>query len=143
MVTACFLAFSACSASPVAPDPMASQLRSAPTAAVIAGTHVELQASLWRNFQPIVPPGGAPLIVSVTVPQSATAISIDRIWVLFGNEVFSGTPEQTSGSTEWVLRGGPQWGPNVAVDVVARLAATGSASQLVRVAGQPIIKAVF
>lgn len=134
------MAFSACSASPVAPEPTLTELRAAPTTVTIAGMTVELQAALWRNFQPIAPPDGGPLVVAVRLPQST--LSIDRIWVLFGDQIFSGTPEQTRGSSEWVLRDGPKWGPNVAVDVVARLGANGNSTRLLRAAGQPI-NAVF
>ena len=142
IATVCSLVFVACSANPVAPEPIFTELQAAPTAATVAGMRVELQVALWRNFQPIVPPDGSPLIVSVRLPPSTTGISIDRIWVLFGDQVWSGTPEQNPGSAEWVARDGPKWGPNVTVDVVARLNATGSPRQLVRAAGQPI-NAVF
>jgi hypothetical protein len=140
ILTVCVLAFAACSASPVAPEPSFSELRTAPTTVTIAGATVVLEAALWRDFQPIAPPDGAPLIVAVRLPQST--LSIDRIWVVFGDQIFSGTPEQTRGAAEWVLRDGPKWGPNVTVDVVARLGANGSSTQLLRAAGQPI-NAVF
>jgi len=140
ILTASALAFAACSTSPLAPEPSLSELRTAPTTVTIAGATVELQAALWRNFQPIAPPDGAPLIVSVRLPQST--LSVDRIWVLFGDQIFSGTPEQTRGAAEWVLRDGPKWGPNVTVDVVVRVGAHGNSTQLLRAAGQPI-NAVF
>ena len=93
---------------PIGPEPVFAELRAAPLVATIAGVRVELQVTLWRNFQPITPPDGPPLVVSVRLPQSITAISIDRIWVLFGDQVWSGKPEQNLGSAEWVSRDGPK-----------------------------------
>ena len=126
----------ACGGSPTAPDPTIDELRSAPLVVTIDGTGIELRASLWRDFMPFVPPGGAPLQVAVRLSSTTTTVTIDRLWVLFGAETWDVTPERSSDS--WVARGGPQWMPGSRVDVVARLRSADGRSRLVRAADQPI-----
>jgi hypothetical protein len=142
IATLCVVALAGCGGNPVAPDPTVAELRAAPSTTTVAGVRVELQVSLYRNFQPITPPAGAPLIVSVRLPSSAATLAVDRLWILFGDQMWSGTPQQNPGTLEWVSRDAPPWGPDVTVDVVARITAPGGASQLVRSASQRI-DAVF
>ena len=138
----CALAFAGCGDSPVAPDATVAELRAAPLTTTVGGVRVELQVTLWRNLQPITPVGGAPLTVLVRLPESSANLAVDRVWILFGDQVWSGTPQRNPGTFEWLSRDAPPWGPDVTVDVVARITAPAAASQLVRAAGQPI-NAVF
>src|SRR4051794_20866264 len=81
-------AFSAaCGTSPTVPDRTIGELRAAPTVVTIDGTTIELQADVWRDFQPISPPGGKGLRVSVRLPEAAAMFVIERIWVVSGAEV--------------------------------------------------------
>jgi hypothetical protein len=133
-------AFSAgCGASPTVPDETVSQLRAAPAVATIDGTRIELQVDVWRDFQPISPPGGKGLRVSVRLPATTTAFIVERIWVVFGDQVWDSTPAAVSGSTTWIAGEGPQWGPGVAVDVVAQIRGPSGAVRLVRAADQLIL----
>jgi hypothetical protein len=131
----------ACGGSPTAPDPTIDELRSAPLAVTIDGTSLELQASVWRDFMPIVPPGGAVLQVAVRLPGAATNVSVDHLWVLFGAELWDATPERSAGATDWTARGGPQWAPGARVDVVARLRTADRRVRLLRAADQRIVGA--
>jgi hypothetical protein len=134
---------SAACGSPAAPDallaePTIAELRAAPTVATISGTRIELQAYLWRNFQPTVGPSRTGLNVIVRLSDVPTAVTIDRVWVVVGEQVWGTTPERLPGTAEWTARDGPTWDAGVAVDAVARLRALDGTMWLVRVADQRI-----
>ena len=97
------------------------ELSAVPTSIMLDGQPVELMVYAWRDFMPISPPDGKPLIVVVSLPDSLPGVSIDHLWVLFGEEVWETAVEHRSETNEWVARGGPKWGPGVSVDVVAQL----------------------
>ncbi|MFX1594421.1 MAG: hypothetical protein ACFFB6_09120 [Promethearchaeota archaeon] len=89
-----------------------------------------LETYMWRDFMPISPPDGKPLIViakvhAVDVVEFPLTISIERIWIINGTEISStlGTNEyRINGSTyEMVFRDGPKWGPGIVIDVVVKL----------------------
>ena len=117
------------------PDP--TGLRGTPTSAIVAGRRFELSAFLWRDFMPVAPPDGQPLAVVVRLPDQLTTVRVEHIWVLFGDDVWSAEAEQVPGTQDWVVRGGPKWGPGVRVDVVARLR-DGTNEVLVRAADRLI-----
>jgi hypothetical protein len=127
-----------CGGSPTSPDTTLNELRNAPLAVSIDGTTIELRASLWRDFMPVVPPGGNPLQVSVRLSSAATTADIDRLWVLFGDELWDAAPVRSTGSAEWIARGGPQWPPGSRVDVVVRVRTRDGRARLVRAADQKI-----
>lgn len=127
-----------CQANPAAPTPTLDELRASPTSTSLDGVRIELQVSLNRDFMPIAPPDGQPLVASVQLPQPANAFSVDDVWVLFGSEMWRATPERIAGTTTWVARNGPKWGPGVNVDVVARVRSSSNRASLVRAADQPI-----
>ena len=128
-----------CGASPTAPDQTITQLRAAPTVATIDGTRIELQVDVWRDFQPISPPGGKGLRVSARLPATTATLILERIWVLFGDELWDSTPIAVPGSTTWTAGEGPQWGPGVSVDVVAQVRGPSGTVRLVRAADQVIL----
>ena len=133
-------AFSAgCGASPTVPDEAVSQLRAAPTVATIDGARIELKVDVWRDFQPISPPGGKGLRVSARLPATTATFILERIWVLFGDQMWDSTPTAIPGSTTWTTGEGPQWGPGVSVDVVAQIRGPGGTMRLVRAADQLIL----
>ena len=128
---------------PTAPDSAsASTLITAPTSVVLDGKTFTLSASLWRDFQPISPPDGKPMLAVLQVqnrdgsdvPMTVTA---DTVWLVHGTEVWSGVPREersrqdTAPIYELVARDGPKWEPGVHVDVVVQLRdASGRASRL-------------
>ena len=142
---ATFLA--ACAESdPVAP-PAASEIAAAPVQINVEGVEVLLQAYLYRDFAPISPPNGQPMIASVRVKavnQRALPASLrpESLHVVFGSEVWSAEPVREWMSTdptemEFVARGGPKWPTGSTVDVVLRLR-HGNATLLLKAPAQQI-----
>ncbi len=91
----------------------------------IEGREFSLSVSAWRDFQPVAPPNGQPLIVMIKVSAADASslpadLLLDQVWVRNGKEQWSVKPESSSPS-EVAIRGGPKWGPGIKVDVVARL----------------------
>jgi hypothetical protein len=127
-----------CSSNPTAPDPTISQLRAAPTVLTIEGARIDLQVDVWRDFQPISPPGGKGLRVSGRLPSTATMFVVTHIWVLAGDKVWDSTPTAIAGSTTWTTGEGPQWGPGITVDVVAQIRGPNGTVGYVRAADQLI-----
>jgi hypothetical protein len=124
-------------------------MASAPERVVIDGREYTLAASAWRDFQPVAPPDGQPLIVVVMASPSDMMplpddLAIDRVWVLKGEEQWSAAPEEPGGRgespatrLEVSARNGPKWGPGIEVDVVVRLK-QGKKTWLVRAPGVDI-----
>ena len=119
-------------------EPELTGLRTAPTSIVLAGQPFELSVFLYRDFMPASPPDGRPLAAVVRLPDQLAAVRVERIWVLFGDQVWSARADQVPGTQDWVARGGPKWGPGVRVDVVARLREAGGEDVLVRAADRII-----
>ena len=93
-----------------------------------------LDAYLWRDFMPISPPNGKPLISinwliradSSTIPDN---IELILQYVIYGDSVWIADYENETHQTpeykqEKVSRNGPKWGPNVYVDVIAKITDT-------------------
>jgi hypothetical protein len=124
-----------------------ASIASAPERVEIDGREYTMTANAWRDFQPVAPPDGQPLIVVVRVAAAdgmlvPADISVDRVWVLDGKKQWSAAPEpapREPGATriETAVRGGPKWGPGIKVDVVAWLK-QGKKTWLVRAAGVDI-----
>jgi hypothetical protein len=91
-----------------------------------------LSTTLWRDFMPISPPDGKPLIAVAYITATDTArfpstVSADAIWIINGQQVWASWlalepfPPVQPNRIERVARNGPKWGPNIYVDVVVRL----------------------
>jgi hypothetical protein len=126
--------------------PAAASPASAPERVAIDGHEYTLTASAWRDFQPIAPPDGQPLVVVLKMSAAdktpVPALLVDNVWVLKGREQWStkperAIPEQAVSHLETSVRGGPKWGPGIKVDVVVRLK-RGEQTWLVRAAGVDI-----
>ena len=103
-------------------------LRAAPEKVVIQDSEYALETYLWRDFMPISPPDGKPLIASVKVKPrveitGTSKIGVTRLWVIKGEEIWETefTDEESATALEKVGRGGPKWGPGITVDVVVRV----------------------
>lgn len=95
--------------------------------------------SLFRDFMPISPPGGRPLIASIpVVAEDGGAfpehITVDRVWI-YGPTVWDTAPAEVRRAPEAgtppdqievVARDGPKWDPGIEVDLVLRLRAGAS-----------------
>src|SRR5687767_9406473 len=102
------------------PDALVAELLAAPTEIAFNGATFEAEVSAWRDFQPSAPADGRPLAVVVRVSQTFSSVGIDRIWVVYGGEVWSSSAARVDGTNDWVARDGPKWGPGVTADVVLR-----------------------
>ena len=129
--------------------PAFADLRTAPEVASLDGAAVRLEAFAWRDFQPISPSDGKPLIVVVRIKRVdgkvvPSTLKADALWVVNGELAWAASvrEEQPRGSDssffEAVARNGPRWGPGVAVDVVVRLHGVSGQRALVQVRGQVI-----
>ena len=129
------LASACASDGPVGPlslVPLTSELHNAPQQTTLAGVTLQLETYLWRDYQPIAPPDGEPLIAvlrvkSVDGASIPAALQADSTWIINGDLVWATAvhEERPRGTdprfVEVVARDGPKWGPGIAVDVVVRL----------------------
>ena len=134
--------------STVAPrDP--AELRVAPTTVVVGGTALSLDADLWRDFQPISPPNGKPLVAvvrlhSVDGTAIPASVRVAGLWIVNGGDVWTASPREqqlrTLGASmfEVVARDGPKWGPAIDVDVVVGVRDGAGALSLLRAPAQRI-----
>jgi hypothetical protein len=117
---------------PLTPSTVSLQnLQTAPEKVLINGNEYTLETYLWRDFMPISPPDGKPLIAIVKVKsprETAISSKIDatRLWVVKGKEIweteFTSEERSTAGDTlEKVSRNGPKWGPRITVDVIVKV----------------------
>jgi len=92
-----------------------------------------LDAYLWRDFQPVSPPNGKPMIsinwlVSTNLVKIPDNISMvkqyvtykDKVWVTdYENE--ASDPSLPEYKLERTSRNGPEWGPDIHVDVISQI----------------------
>lgn len=113
------------------PDIPISQLLAAPETTIVSGRTVYLTTYLWRDFMPISPPDGKPLlgVVFITAMDGlvfGNAISSDAVWIVYNQKVWKSwlTSASNGGRTNQLAKsfsGGPKWGPRVSVEVIVRL----------------------
>lgn len=139
---------------PTAPESIsASTLTASPTSVVVDGKTLTLAVSLWRDFQPISPPDGKPMIAGLQVTSldgSAVpaTVAADTVWLVRGTEVWSGVAREersrqdTAPVYEVVVRDGPKWEPGVLVDVIVQLRDASGRVVRLRVAHQ-LVRATF
>ena len=91
-----------------------------------------LDAYLWRDFQPVSPPNGKPMISinrlidvnSVKIPDN---ISVVKQYVIYGDSIWISDyeneirPSQPEYKIEKISRNGPEWGPQIYADVVSQI----------------------
>lgn len=115
------------------PDVPLDVLLASPDTMNIENQQIVLSTYMWRDFQPVSPADGRPLIALVyleTVDSSIIDSSIDiqsiylvyqnRVWKsLFSKEELPPSELKPFRITK-IARDGPKWGPDVYVDVVVR-----------------------
>lgn len=124
-------------------------LAAVPAVVSIAGVSLRVDTVLWRDFQPISPPDGQPLIAaalvqavgSMALPEGLVAKRIAIVhertaWVAPVLEEHR--REQGESRFEVIARTGPKWGPGVAVDVILQLQDAEGRTYLLRAANQMI-----
>jgi hypothetical protein len=93
-----------------------------------------LDAYLWRDFMPISPPNGKPLIsinwlINVdTIPIPAN-IELKQQYVIYNDSIWIADYEAETHTTpsykiEKISRNGPKWGPKIYVDIIAKISDT-------------------
>ena len=91
-----------------------------------------LDAYLWRDFQPVSPPNGKPMIsinwlIDVNSVKIPANISMVKQYVIYGDSIWTSDyeneirPSQPEYKIEKISRNGPEWGPKVYVDVVSQI----------------------
>jgi hypothetical protein len=117
---------------PLTPSIVSLQdLQTAPEKIEVNGTEYTLETYLQRDFMPISPPDGSPLIALVKVKapgETAISSKIDatRLWVVKGKEIWETEFANEEGSAigdtlKKIARDGPKWEPGISVDVVVRI----------------------
>ncbi|MFQ5824743.1 MAG: hypothetical protein ACE5JB_11850 [bacterium] len=127
------------------------ELLSTPDTIFVEGRKLFLFTSLWRDFQPISPPDGRPLIAIIYIEstdstQLPASISADAIYIVYRGAVwkswFSDEPIasdlQKPNRIVRIARNGPKWGPGVFVDVIVLVAYGQNDKKLLRASSQPI-----
>jgi hypothetical protein len=110
------------------------QLLAIPETTLVDGRILVLSTLLWRDFQPICPPDGRPLIAVAHIDATDTAglpptTSSDALWIVYSNHVWKSYFTNEShppypprpNRLEKIAREGPKWGPHVYVDVIVRI----------------------
>ncbi|NER31574.1 MAG: hypothetical protein F6J89_29145 [Symploca sp. SIO1C4] len=126
-------------------------LQSAPEQIEVQNTKLTLETYLWRDFMPISPPDGKPLIAVIRIKaqdsmEFPTSIISDKLWIINGQEIweteFTNEEQIASNSTpsllEKVARGGPKWEPGVEVDVIIRIIDENNHTYLLKTSNQLI-----
>lgn len=130
---------------------MAKELITAPETITIGGKSLLIEAHLWRDFMPLSPPGGRPLIASITLKTAdgtnlPKGIEVVSVWVFNGEAVWFSpqnkftTQRDDPTAINLVIRDGPKWGPGINVDVIVELKDAENRSFLLRVSRQPILR---
>ena len=97
---------------------------------VIGDITYTLETYMWRDFMPISPPGGKPLIAIIWVHASGiddfpVSTTIERLWIIDGTNILSTAATEEvrvdGNEFEMVFRDGPKWGPGIGFDVVVKL----------------------
>ncbi|NEO29151.1 MAG: hypothetical protein F6K36_01560 [Symploca sp. SIO3C6] len=126
-------------------------LQSAPEQIEVQNTQLTLETYLWRDFMPISPPDGKPLIAVIRIKAQDSmefppSIISDKLWIINGQEIweteFIKEEQIASNSTpsllEKVARGGPKWEPGVEVDVIIRIIDENNHTYLLKTSNQLI-----
>lgn len=135
-----------------APESTRGALLAAPLSVVVEGVTLRLEAFLWRDYMPISPPGGKPLMASIKLlvadagaKSFPDGVDAGRVWLVRGEEIWTGKflveerPDEP-GMKEKVFRDGPLWEPGEEVDVIIEVRDRGGATRLLRAPKVRIIK---
>ncbi|GEM_PF-902250 len=116
-------------------DPVFAQvLKSAPEHLTADNLNFELRTSLWRDFMPVAEENGSPLMaVNELIEMDSLAISevvkLKKQYVIHEHKIWTTTYSYMKQVDDHVLnggaKGGPKWGPGIAVDVVCEFEIAG------------------
>lgn len=145
------LLYSACSSGTTQPDADPVALKAAPENVSIVGRQYYLETHLWRDFMPISPPDGKPLIalahiIATDSSENSLTLTVKQMWVVYGRQVWNAPlsaesrPPTPPYVLEVIARDGPKWSPGVEVDVIVEIADNTSPAQLLRASKQMIFR---
>ena len=90
-----------------------------------------IDAYLWRDFMPMSPPNGNPLVsINWLISADSSAIpdniKLEQQYVIYGDSIWIANYDNVTHQTpeykiEKVSIDGPKWGPFVHVDVIAKI----------------------
>ena len=92
-----------------------------------------LDAYLWRDFQPVTPPNGKPMIsinwlINTNLVKIPDNISMVKQYVFYNDEIWvadyeseAPAPSLPEYKLERISRNGPKWGPDIYVDVISQI----------------------
>lgn len=119
-------------AAPGIDTPTELTLRRAPTSIAVGEKILVLRTTLWRDFMPIAPVDGQPMVGIFGVETDdhspfPAGVSIERAWVLKGSLAW--VPELTNdplydpapSQRAMIGRNGPKWGPAITVEVIVEI----------------------
>ena len=126
-------------------------LAKTPVEVTVGGKTLVLDTYMWRNFQPIAPPDGDPLVALfyITTADSSdipAGLEATAAWVVHEEEVwstyFTGQEPPPGDDLSYrlfeVARSGPTFGPGVTVNAIVRLETRSGNTHLLRAADQYI-----
>ncbi len=133
--------------------PSIQDLLASPEQIEIDGREYILETYLWRDFMPVSPPDGQPLIAliwvtatdSLAFPSSIDAsclyiVNDEQLWETeFSEEDRPENPNREH-QLEEIARFGPKWGPNIQVEVIVRVVDGENNTYLLRAADQWIYR---
>jgi len=137
---------------PAMPPPVSIDLlRAASDTVTLNGYPTVVGLNLWRNFMPVSPPDGRPLVAVATFyPISESDYSRDvsaaYVWVVKGNDVWQAGMKKEDpahyphNEVVTIADGGPKWDPGIQVDVIVGLMIEDRGLQLVRQTGITIVR---
>lgn len=125
------------------PEIRPPDISAVPETLVAAGVRLVARPYLWRDFMPVSPPGGKPMIAiaravevdSLPIPDGA---ELTHLWVLNGSEYWStpfsaeAQPQPPPYELREVARCGPKWGPEILVDVIVRIRLPGGVERHIK-----------
>ena len=132
---------------PIVPPIALEDLLTAGETIEFSGYSLSLATYLWRDFMPISPPDGKPLIAVVQVAEKdreevVPEVTAEYLWVINGKDIWATTfeDEYRPPSSDYVIertaRDGPKWGPHISVDVVVGLKIDSGELQLLKAPDQ-------
>ena len=141
----CIATLAACAEGPTGPS--TAEITNAPVEIRVAGVGLTLEAYLFRDYAPVSPADGKPLIASVRLKATdgkdlPADLRAETFYVIYGEQVWTPDlvqewPSTSPGDMELVARNGPKWPTGSTVDVVLRLR-HGNTALLLKAAGQQI-----
>ena len=123
-------------------------LQLAPRELNLLDQEYKLETFLWRDFMPVSPPDGKPMIALIKVIEKnevpiASDLELKYLWMINGQEIWSTkfteeTPLSPDNELHRIAREGPQWDPGIEVDVVVGLTRGDGSMKLLRARDQLI-----